>query len=342
MRGMFLEYWSSASHLALSIIHFLLNMVRQTLLSVSRSGRRSYAPNLSTSISSRQLFKASPFMFIQVLIWLLLFFWGVELSNAQESNLETRVCTQDADGNAPLEGTVVVAQIGNSQPIAGTTNALGCVDLVFNISFPTDVDDPTALPGAFVEAAPYPNPVADQVYLPITLDQSQRIELALYDITGRNVLPAYATQLSAGTHRIGLDVAGLHPGLYVYRINGERGVATGKLIKVSNGSGASPTVQVEAGAVSTLIMPVAQSSRQAAAVAAIRFEAVRQGYASSTVEREVSNGEEVVLTLQKLAPGVPSAPFPVTPANGTPGASFCKVRTTSSPFETSRSTVEEA
>lgn len=326
MRGMFLDYWSSASHFALSTIRFLQNMVRQTLLSYSRSGRRSYAPNLSTSISSRPLFKASPFMFIQVLIWILLLFWGVEQSKAQESNLETRVCTQDADASTPLEGTVVVAQLDNRQPIAGTTNAQGCVDLVFVISQPTDIDDPTPLPGAFEVAAPYPNPVKDQVFLPVTLNQSQRIELALFDITGRNVLPAYGTQLAAGTHRIGLNVAGLHPGLYVYRINGERGVATGKLIKVSNGSGTAPTVQVEAGAVSTLMAPVAQSSANVASAAAIRFEAVRQGYASSTIERDVTDGEEVVLMLQKLAPGVPSAPFPMTPANGEVGTATVAVQ----------------
>ena len=245
---------------------------------------------------------------------------NVQYSFARQNDIQVSVCTQDMDQAAPLEGAVVVLQLGNQQPAGGTTGSNGCVDITIEVATSTSVEDIDIVPSSFAVQAPFPNPFGDEVYLPLTIEQTQQVALEVYDITGRSVLPRYESVLAAGNHRFTVALNHLKPGMYLYQFTGEYGSATGKLVKVGSGNGTKPTVRVGGGESTTFAeRPAVRSSVAQPSEFAVRIDAMRQGYLAARSEIEVTDGEQVVLVMEKVAPGVPSAPIVSLPGNGSVG-----------------------
>lgn len=65
----------------------------------------------------------------------------------------------------------------------------------------------------------YPNPATDRTMVPFVLSAPGTVSLEVFDTLGRRVLaPLAGDRLSAGAHRVEVDVQDLAPGLYVYRL----------------------------------------------------------------------------------------------------------------------------
>ncbi len=83
--------------------------------------------------------------------------------------------------------------------------------------------------GAVVQA-PQPNPATGVAALSITLAAAEAVRVELFDALGRRVALAHDGELSAAVrHDVTLDTRGLSPGVYVWRVAGERFVETGRL-----------------------------------------------------------------------------------------------------------------
>src|SRR5690606_5903351 len=67
-------------------------------------------------------------------------------------------------------------------------------------------------PGPTLELSISPNPARSRVEAHVTLPTSTRAEVALYDVTGRQVGERVSGWMHAGTHDIALDGSGLAPG----------------------------------------------------------------------------------------------------------------------------------
>jgi glucose/arabinose dehydrogenase len=65
----------------------------------------------------------------------------------------------------------------------------------------------------------YPNPVKNQFTLPLVLNQAAKVRIALYDVTGREVLRLRDQTMQAGSHSEQFNVHGIIPGLYFLMVN---------------------------------------------------------------------------------------------------------------------------
>ena len=89
------------------------------------------------------------------------------------------------------------------------------------------------VPGAFVLAAPFPNPFTDAATVALIVAESQRVRVEVYDAAGRRVAGLHDGPLEAGTeYRFRVDAAGLSGGTYFVRIVGERFVETKEITLV--------------------------------------------------------------------------------------------------------------
>ena len=75
----------------------------------------------------------------------------------------------------------------------------------------------------FVEAAKwnihaYPNPVSEELYIDLTLDQTAEVQITLYELSGKSLLSTEKT-LSAGKQTLGFSLGKLPAGDYVARIS---------------------------------------------------------------------------------------------------------------------------
>ncbi len=71
--------------------------------------------------------------------------------------------------------------------------------------------------GAFLLGAPFPNPTADRVFLPLHLNAPAPVRLALYDVLGREVEVLVDGMLPAGTHHVPVFLDRRPAGTYVVR-----------------------------------------------------------------------------------------------------------------------------
>ena len=105
------------------------------------------------------------------------------------------------------------ASAGHGTP--GTPNALSSLD-------PTNGDQATA----FTLVASYPNPFNTSTTIKFHLNQSNRIKIEIFDLSGRLVTVLWNGRLTAGQHTLQWIPAGdLSSGLYFYRITGDDAVS---------------------------------------------------------------------------------------------------------------------
>jgi len=77
-----------------------------------------------------------------------------------------------------------------------------------------------------------PNPLTQKGSLRFSLRNSSRVEVNIYDASGRLLLPLYSGNLEAGEHVIPIDVGNLNSGIYFLRLNAGTFTKTGKLLIV--------------------------------------------------------------------------------------------------------------
>ncbi len=77
----------------------------------------------------------------------------------------------------------------------------------------------------------YPNPTKDEVQLKYNLPKEDKINISLYDLTGKLVLEKNAGSKNAGENQDNLDLRQLAAGTYICRISGERNSISKQIIK---------------------------------------------------------------------------------------------------------------
>ncbi len=64
----------------------------------------------------------------------------------------------------------------------------------------------------------FPNPAVNELSINFGLNQSSKVEIEVYDVTGKLVNTVKLDQLEAGNHTTKLDVANLNSGIYMYSV----------------------------------------------------------------------------------------------------------------------------
>jgi hypothetical protein len=80
----------------------------------------------------------------------------------------------------------------------------------------------------------YPNPFRDQLSFSLEITESSRIQVVLYDLSGRQVASVYEEQMNPGTHELRIpdaEVQKLQSGVYFGRVFVNDNLSTTKLIK---------------------------------------------------------------------------------------------------------------
>lgn len=86
-------------------------------------------------------------------------------------------------------------------------------------------------PRRFAVVSTYPNPFADQTTLVLDLVAEEHVRLAVYDALGRRVALLRDEVLAAGRHHLRLDASAWAPGVYLVRVQTDRGVVTHRLVR---------------------------------------------------------------------------------------------------------------
>ncbi len=100
----------------------------------------------------------------------------------------------------------------------------------------TDVEDeaePVAVPGDFAIASVYPNPFNPATTVEIAVPRTTTVEVAVYDLLGREVATLHRGSLAAGAHSFSWSAEHMASGLYfaVMQADGQRHVARMMLTK---------------------------------------------------------------------------------------------------------------
>jgi hypothetical protein len=77
----------------------------------------------------------------------------------------------------------------------------------------------------------FPNPTKDEIQLKYNLSKDDKIQIALYDLTGKLILEKDAGTKNAGENQDNFDLRQLDVGTYICRISGERNSISKQIIK---------------------------------------------------------------------------------------------------------------
>ena len=90
-----------------------------------------------------------------------------------------------------------------------------------------------SLPSPDIQYSIYPNPFNPTTTLQFTLSQEHSISVEIFSLTGQRIAQVVTSKrFSAGTHQLGVDASTWSSGTYVYRISGNFGLKTGKMVVV--------------------------------------------------------------------------------------------------------------
>jgi hypothetical protein len=76
----------------------------------------------------------------------------------------------------------------------------------------------------------YPNPFNPATTINFTIDQANQVNLAVYDLSGREVATLVDGYCNAGAHEVQFDASQLASGVYVYRLTSGANTASGKMV----------------------------------------------------------------------------------------------------------------
>jgi len=95
---------------------------------------------------------------------------------------------------------------------------------------PGTANEPGAGEVGAVVVAPAPNPTTGTASLAVILQSPEEVTVEVFDALGRRVLVAHQGALAAAVrHEIAIDTRALSPGVYVWRVAGERFAESGRL-----------------------------------------------------------------------------------------------------------------
>jgi len=77
----------------------------------------------------------------------------------------------------------------------------------------------------------YPNPVSSSTTIEINTNESQNVQVTVFDVIGKTVINIPKQELQSGSMKINLDLTGLNNGLYFCQIRTNENLQTVKLIK---------------------------------------------------------------------------------------------------------------
>lgn len=118
---------------------------------------------------------------------------------------------------------------GNDTISDGTlSNNSDCVSVLFKAGSPSGIEEILITEAGVNKATIYPNPAHQTATVAVNMQYSADVEVALFDITGRQVLNT-TESLEKGTHEVALDINKLQTGIYIYKVKMGNNVSSGKL-----------------------------------------------------------------------------------------------------------------
>ena len=126
-----------------------------------------------------------------------------------------------------LPDSVVAKDVAALILVGGTVG--DPVTLKYTIGTPTGAerDRPEH---AFALQQNYPNPFHPATTVRYTLSRPGRVQLAVYDLLGREVVRLKDGVAAAGTHQARVDAKGWASGVYLYRLTTPEGSATRRMV----------------------------------------------------------------------------------------------------------------
>jgi len=94
----------------------------------------------------------------------------------------------------------------------------------------TDVEKEDELPAKFNLSQNYPNPFNPVTIIEYSLPKSQKVNIKVYDVSGREVAELENSFRSAGIYKIQFDAKQLASGVYFYRLSAGKYSETKKLV----------------------------------------------------------------------------------------------------------------
>lgn len=79
----------------------------------------------------------------------------------------------------------------------------------------------------------YPNPAVDALAIEVDLATSSKVTVQVRDLMGAELINQDLGQMNAGNNRIDLDLNTLPVGTYLYQVTTDKGIASGKFVKLN-------------------------------------------------------------------------------------------------------------
>ena len=94
------------------------------------------------------------------------------------------------------------------------------------------VEEPASAltPKSHVVAGVYPNPFNPVTMIEYTIPAASRVDVTIFDISGREVTPLVNAEQNAGTYRVAWDGSAAPSGIYLYRVNAGGAIAAGRMV----------------------------------------------------------------------------------------------------------------
>ena len=105
------------------------------------------------------------------------------------------------------------------------------LDVIDSPAEPVSVETPEGV-GAFTLDQNYPNPFSESTQISFTIDQTSKVRLQVFDITGREVQMLMNRTLAPGKHAVEFHGSDLPSGIYIVRLITPNGVISKKMMKV--------------------------------------------------------------------------------------------------------------
>lgn len=94
---------------------------------------------------------------------------------------------------------------------------------------PTSVEEPMDLAKDIRLNQNYPNPFNPSTVISFSIPENSHVNLAVYDITGKQVAELANSRMAAGNHEVNFNASNLSSGIYFYRLTADNQVFTRKL-----------------------------------------------------------------------------------------------------------------
>ena len=91
---------------------------------------------------------------------------------------------------------------------------------------PTSIRSASETPSGISLVQNYPNPFNPTTMIEFSVDESQFVELQVFDLLGRKMADVITGMMGSGTHRVSFNAEFLSSGTYMYRLQTEKGSMT--------------------------------------------------------------------------------------------------------------------